>query len=351
MVTSSDLGLALHCQYDLTNRTVNNGVDLEVKGEIEPSLLEEGIVGSPNVIMRVSALGGEPVVEASVGDSLELHFSILDPENSPYEIFVRELIAKDGNDQNEIMLLDSDGCPTEGRILGPLTRETNVPKSLMAKFDAFKFPTSEVVQFRALVTPCMPRCEPVQCLYNDYSIGKKTQVDSYGRRRKRDMSYIENPLTRWLERGAANGNLRRGVRSVQGGVVGQDMLVTHAFVITDKFDKSKKSRQDTPRPDTTVAEPQVPNAYANDQPSDDRTAMLDRARERYFNHNSLPFSEDGATRSDDFVMEHPAATGTTENFSVCLNLTGVVVGVGVFVVTQIGSILAWTHFWHTRHDI
>ena len=56
-MTSSDLGLALHCQYDLTNRTVNNGVDLEVKGEIEPSLLEEGVVGSPNVVMRVSALG------------------------------------------------------------------------------------------------------------------------------------------------------------------------------------------------------------------------------------------------------------------------------------------------------
>jgi hypothetical protein len=29
--------------------------------------------------------------------------------NSPYEIFVRELVAKDGNDQNEILLLDAQG--------------------------------------------------------------------------------------------------------------------------------------------------------------------------------------------------------------------------------------------------
>ena len=39
VVTSSDLGLALHCQYDLGNKTVVNGVDLEVKGEIKPTLL------------------------------------------------------------------------------------------------------------------------------------------------------------------------------------------------------------------------------------------------------------------------------------------------------------------------
>ena len=30
VVTSSDLGLALHCQYDLGNKTVTNGLDLEV---------------------------------------------------------------------------------------------------------------------------------------------------------------------------------------------------------------------------------------------------------------------------------------------------------------------------------
>ena len=72
-------------------------------------------------------------------------------------MFVRELIAKDGNDQNEIVLLDSNGCPTEGQIMGPLAKHQDDPKSLKANFDAFKFPTSDVVQFRALVTPCMPR--------------------------------------------------------------------------------------------------------------------------------------------------------------------------------------------------
>ena len=78
-----------------------------------------------------------------VGDPLELRFEIFD-ESSPYEIFVRDLLAKDGNDQNQIVLLDSQGCPTEGQIMGPLRKDPDNPKILVANFDAFKFPTSQV---------------------------------------------------------------------------------------------------------------------------------------------------------------------------------------------------------------
>ena len=54
IVTSSDLGLSVTCQYDLTNKTVSNKVDLQITGEIAPSLYEESVVDSPNVIMRVA---------------------------------------------------------------------------------------------------------------------------------------------------------------------------------------------------------------------------------------------------------------------------------------------------------
>lgn len=55
---------------------------------------------------------------------------------------------------------------------------------LLSYFDAFKFPSSEVVQFRALVTPCLPACEPVQCDTEDSS-GELRSVQSFGRRRRR----------------------------------------------------------------------------------------------------------------------------------------------------------------------
>jgi hypothetical protein len=43
-----------------------------------------------------------------VGDPLALRFEIED-EWSPYQIFVRELVAMDGKDTSEILLIDSIG--------------------------------------------------------------------------------------------------------------------------------------------------------------------------------------------------------------------------------------------------
>ena len=40
IVTSADLGLELSCEYDLTNKSVSNQVDLQIAVEIEPSLFE-----------------------------------------------------------------------------------------------------------------------------------------------------------------------------------------------------------------------------------------------------------------------------------------------------------------------
>lgn len=128
IVTSSDLGLAVTCQYDLTNKTVSNEVDLGVHGEITPALSEEVIVDSPNVAMKITdRSGNEAIPSAEVGDPLALKFEILDP-NSPYEIFVRELVAMDGVDSSEIVLIDSDGCPTDHVIMGPLYKSATTGK-------------------------------------------------------------------------------------------------------------------------------------------------------------------------------------------------------------------------------
>lgn len=128
IVTSSDLGLAVTCQYDLTNKSVTNEVDLGVHGDIQPALSEEVTVDSPNVAMKITDRnGGDVMPSAEVGDPLALRFEILDP-NSPYEIFVRELVAMDGVDSSEIVLIDSDGCPTDHFIMGPLYKSANSGK-------------------------------------------------------------------------------------------------------------------------------------------------------------------------------------------------------------------------------
>lgn len=218
IVTSSDLGLALTCQYDLTNKTVTNDVDLGVTGDIEPALSEEVVVDSPNVIMKITTRdGGEMKQSAEVGDPLALKFEIMD-EQSPYEIFVRELVAMDGADSGEITLIDSRGCPTDHFIMGPIYKSTDSGKILLSHFDAFKFPSSPTVQFRALVTPCMPTCEPVQCDDEDFGGGELRSIISYGRKRRSTNDTIANIRKR---------------RNSETPI--DNMLLVQSIQITDKF--------------------------------------------------------------------------------------------------------------------
>lgn len=46
-----------------------------------------------------------------------------------------------------------------------------------------------MVQFRALVTPCLPTCEPVVCDVRDFG-GQMKQAESYGRK-KRDLTFLD----------------------------------------------------------------------------------------------------------------------------------------------------------------
>ncbi|XP_022661228.1 uncharacterized protein LOC111250361 isoform X3 [Varroa destructor] len=196
IVTNQDLGLSINCHYDLSNRSVSNGVQLEVDGrEIEHSESQLATVGSPNVTMHITDRNGQDVTAAQVGDPLALRFQITDVD-SPYEIFVRELVAMDGVDNSEILLIDSNGCPTDRTIMGPLYKVNSSGQVLHAPFDAFKFPTSEIVQFKALVTPCIPYCEPAKCEDTiNVPFEGRTESDSYGRRRRRSIRQSRNSTT------------------------------------------------------------------------------------------------------------------------------------------------------------
>ncbi|XP_064113013.1 uncharacterized protein LOC135219835 [Macrobrachium nipponense] len=184
IVTSADLGLALHCKYDLVNKTVTNSLisGLEVKGAVDTAeFFQETVVESPNVVMRVTDRKGADIFTAQVGDNLALRFEITD-KNTPYEIFVRDLVAMDGQDNSEILLLDENGCATDPTIMQSVV-QVDRGVVLQAPFQAFKFPASDVVQFRAVVTPCLPTCEAYQCDVQGFDGVARSEI-SYGRKKR-----------------------------------------------------------------------------------------------------------------------------------------------------------------------
>lgn len=199
IVTAADVGLRVRCRYALANRTVEAAAEVgggpgeggSGGGGAGLGASGAGVAPAPNVTLRVTDRAGRDVSAAKVGDPLALTFEVLPGGGGfhSFGIFVRDLVAMDGSDSSEILLVDDRGCPTDYSILAELSaaggdNDTSSDSVLRASFDAFKFPTSDVVQFRALVTPCIPRCDPVSCRVEDY-YGRGKTLTSFGRRRRR----------------------------------------------------------------------------------------------------------------------------------------------------------------------
>ena len=123
-----------------------------------------------------------------------------------------------------VMLLFA-GCPTDYSILGVVQTVTSA-RTLQTNFDAFKFPTSDLVQFRALVTPCIPSCKPVICTPPGYP---PKNINSYGRRRRRRRGVEEEApllvanamrIVDTFEFLGSEGGGDGGARGEEGGVPG-----------------------------------------------------------------------------------------------------------------------------------
>lgn len=223
IVTNSDMGLNVKCQYDLRNQTVYNNINLDdfMSGR-EPIDIasQSAVVRSPNISMQILRHDGNHITQAQVGDPLLLRFQIID-ERSPFEIFVRDLYAMDGVGGTEIMLIDGEGCPTDPSIMAAMTNTKGNGQTLEAQFDAFKFPTSETVAFRGLVTPCIPHCEPVHC-QNRVFDGTLYEAESYGKRRRRRRRSVKQVEA-------------SGVRQAPGSPAPEEVVVRNSIEIKDKF--------------------------------------------------------------------------------------------------------------------
>jgi len=322
IVTSADLGLSVHCQYDLSNKSVSNRVDLTVTGEPETALKEGAVVDSPNVIMRVANRDGGDITEASVGDMLQLRFEIVD-RNSPYEIFVRDLIAMDGGDGNQITLLDSRGCPTEISIMRALLKIENTNgKVLGASFDAFKFPTSDVVQFRALVTPCLPSCEPVICDVMDFG-GQVRQTESYGRKKRSTfVSHFSHglPSSFWDE---------------EVMIINSNTMDIEATEIQLQSSNSRRKRAaDIPDELLMVQTIKIKDKFGFRAQS--------QSRENAINRNEIFNTETNTLSGGEEMILSEDVSG------VCINMVGLILACSVFLIAQLVIIVAWTAVWHRR---
>lgn len=124
------------------------------------------------------------------------------------------------NVENEYVVTDENGCATDPTIFGEweYSPETN---SLLASFNAFKFPSSDNIRFQCNIRVCFGRCQPVNCRgYN-----------AFGRRRRRDVGDGSNSTDITIESGDS--------REVQ---IREELTISSNAILT--FDKREDRASD-----------------------------------------------------------------------------------------------------------
>lgn len=78
--------------------------------------------------------------------------------------------------ENEYIVTDENGCATDPSIFGEWEYDGDT-NTLMAKFNAFKFPSSDNIRFQCNIRVCFGKCQPVNCRgYNAYGRRKRREI-------------------------------------------------------------------------------------------------------------------------------------------------------------------------------
>ena len=201
-------------------------------------------------------------------------------------------------------------------------------QSLQTNFDAFKFPTSDVVQFRALVTPCIPRCDPVRCDVTDY-LGQSHATKSYGRRRrKRSEGSLEEDVTLKV-------NQRLNSRKMPKPV---ELKVASLIRISDKFDES------------SVLDDKIKDELESNSKEEDSLNITYFAPNNNF--GSYSSSQDWEHQSHPFEASEDGEKCNVATEEKCANdVYTMTIGATIFLVAQCILIAVWVIIYHKQKHI
>ncbi|KAF7389943.1 hypothetical protein HZH68_011800 [Vespula germanica] len=170
LVTYKAQAYHIKCIYQTGEQNVTLGFNVSM-------LTTAGTIANtgppPTCIMKIVTHNGNEINSAEIGDNLMLQVEV--QPSSIYGGFARNCVAKtmEDNLENEYIVTDENGCATDPTIFGEWQQDHET-QSLMASFNAFKFPSSDNIRFQCNIRVCFGRCQPVNCRgYN-----------AFGRRRR-----------------------------------------------------------------------------------------------------------------------------------------------------------------------
>jgi hypothetical protein len=227
LVTYKAQAYHIKCVYKTGEQNVTLGFNVQM-------LTTAGTIantGPPPICkMRIVSQNGQEINSAEIGDNLRLEVEI--QPATIYGGFARSCIAKTMEDsvENEYIVTDENGCASDPSIFGDweYSPESN---TLMANFNAFKFPSSDNIRFQCNIRVCFGKCQPVNCRgYN-----------AFGRRRRREIS-DETPT-----KSIATRSVTESSTAIEG-TLREEVTISSNAILTFERRDGRYSNSDNIRP-------------------------------------------------------------------------------------------------------
>lgn len=154
----SDRYIKVVCDFQTANKTISSSYNVVANPWTSTALINATSF-APKIRLRITDRLGNDITGAKLGD--ELFLRIEAETESVYDMVARSVLAKSGQSDESIALIDKDGCPTDFRIFPPLKKMNR--RTIVGKFDAFKFSSDVVVRFQVDVQFCLNQCPPPVC--------------------------------------------------------------------------------------------------------------------------------------------------------------------------------------------
>ncbi|CAM1309145.1 Uncharacterised protein g5055 [Pycnogonum litorale] len=179
ILRQTDKRIDIYCDYDVIRQKLRSGKQVLEGNDISelPAVIT-GVVPTPNIRLQIINDTGHEVTGVKLGQNLKLKVEISD--ESVFGIFGSGLVARSGDNEDYIPLIDEKGCPIEPSVF-PALYTKGIKRTLIAPFQAFKFASDSVVKFDLTVSFCLDKCPPVDCGPNNSSDEK---IKSFGRRKR-----------------------------------------------------------------------------------------------------------------------------------------------------------------------
>lgn len=168
----TDRYIKVVCDFQTSNKTITSAYNVNANVWTSTALIN-ATSSAPKIRLRITDKFGVDITGAKLGD--ELYLRIEAESDSVYDMMARSVLARSGTTNESIMLVDKDGCPADFRIF-PSLRKLN-RRTIVGKFDAFKFSSDVVVRFQVDVQFCLNQCPSIDC---DQSLLLNSQAPDLG---------------------------------------------------------------------------------------------------------------------------------------------------------------------------